>query len=589
MSPPGGSRIGPTSGREIVQKMFEGEEKTKLDQAQRTAQIQEQGRTQESVRQGTREAREEQSEQLRQDRTEGQERQGPQRQARTSQKSRTQEQMDGFLSRSSTQQRNREAGRELNQERRTRSHTPQSWSVYNSRQTSSQAKRLIQNRQATKQGQTGRANTSQPQTRTPLPTTRAQPQTRTWTPGTPLNIRYGRAQSQEGQPQARRPFSGRFDATRNLTQQMQRFLVSQQNTRGGAEKNQPPPVMVHLRGSLVFVRDQGKTRAFKLDKDGSLSELPTEDASDQPLSPEAKAQLQKVLGQKGVKSHLDQASSGDTEAVTDAELAAILKEKNDTEGDEGKLDLDTQFALLLYEALEEKKKLGKALGEGEDPEFPNKADWLAFFAKLAKLGNKESQSSKDLDDILGLIFRGMFQKKGKGAYLVGDLKYQRGAREGQEKFAQVAIQNEAFLNFLQQLKPGQTISAQKLAQIFGEELTYLLMRHMGEEAMPQLLGAEKNVVFNAKASVDPYSQARLEHALFATRPQKSGSASLDTGVSQNLPGPAPTGVFANVYELLGLRQRFVGNPKLYTWIAYLGIGAALTGSILLVLSHFLWK
>lgn len=586
MSPPGGSRIGHASGREIVQKMFEGDDKQKLEQAQRTAQIQEQGRVQEASREGTREARDEQAEQTKRDRTESQERRGPDREARTSQKSRSQEQMDGFLKRTSSQQRTREAGREYNQERQMRSHTPQSWSVYNSRQTSSQARRMIQARQqSTRQGQSAKPQTSTPQSRSSLPTTRTAQ--RTWTPSTPLNIRYGRQQGSEGQPQARLPFAGRFSATRTLTQQMQRFLVTQQGAQTAQSQTGKPVVLVHLRGSLVFVRDQGKTRAFKLEKDGSLSELPTDDASDQPLSPEAKAQLQKVLRQKGVKSHLDQASSGETEHVTDAELAAILKEQKDAEGKEGELDLDTRFALLLYEALEEKKKVGKGLKEGEDPDFPTKADWMAFFAKLGKLGNQEQESSKSLEEILGLIFRGLFNKKGKGQYLVGDLKYQRGAREGQEKFAQVAIQNEAFLKFLQQLKPGQSISADKLAQIFGEELTYLLMRHAGEETLPMSTGAEKNVVYNPKASVDLYSQARLEAALFATRLGKGEKTPGTEAGPERFPPPAPTGVFANVYELLGLRRRFEENPKLYTWVAYMGMGAAVGGTLYYVISTFL--
>jgi hypothetical protein len=342
-----------------------------------------------------------------------------------------------------------------------------------------------------------------------------------------------------------------------------------------------------MRGSLIFVRDQGKTRAFKLEEDGSFSELPTEDASDQPLSQEARNQMRKVLRQRGVQSQLDRAQGGESEQVTDAELAAILKEKKGVDGEDGELDAETRFALMLYEALEEKKKTGKKLGEGEDPDFPTKADWLAFFAKLGKLGNKEQESSKSLEDILGMIFRGLFEKKGKGQYLVGDLKYQRGKREGQEKFAQVAIENEAFLKFLQNLKPGQSISPKKLAQIFGEELTYLLMRHAGEEVLPQSTGIEKHVVYNAKASVDPYSQARLEHALFASRLASAENKLGDAPKREIIPLPEPTGVFANVYELLGLRKRFEENPKLYTFVAYLGMGAAVAAALFFTLTKVL--
>lgn len=311
MTPPGGGGVRPPiSGADIVKEMFEGDKQKPLNDAQRSSQLQEQSRTQETVRRGTGEAREEQTEEARRDKAEGQNRtqQRAKTQGRTSTRTRTEKQMDGFLNRSSTQQKTREAGRELNQDRRLRTHTPQSWTVGTSRQASPKAKRFIMARQ-----QANRGNQPKTQTRpqgTPRTPQNYQPSTTARsTPLPQLNIRYGPPatprNTQQARPQTRLPFAGRFDATRVLSQQITRMVVARQasSARNQAQPNQPA-VLVHLRGRLVFVRDGGKTRAFKFNKDGSLSELPTEDASDQPLSNEAKAQLRKVLRQRGIRAHV---------------------------------------------------------------------------------------------------------------------------------------------------------------------------------------------------------------------------------------------------------------------------------------------
>lgn len=273
--------------------------------------------------------------------------------------------------------------------------------------------------------------------------------------------------------------------------------------------------------------------------------------------------------------------------ISEAELAEILAEQEALDGGEGDLDIETKFALLLYEALEENKKTGKKLGEGEDPEFPNKKDWAAFFAKMAKMGNKEKLGKKGLDEILKMMFRGLFNKKGKGKYLVGDLSYQKNGKNRTEKFAQMAV-GEEFAKLLQQMKPGQTLSADKLRQLFGKELSFLLMAHVGEEARALAQGAEKNVIFNPKALIDPYSQARLENAIFSKREsQKSPKLSKESGLDQNAYAKHPQGVFANVYELMGLRKLYGGNPRLYTALTYLGMTAAAGLALAFTLFYFL--
>lgn len=575
MTPTSSGPTGPKTGADIVKEMFEGPKQEELDNAQRTANLQESARSQESVREGSREASREQSEEVKRDRTEGQERRGQQTRGKESLRTQRQKKMDSFLSRRSTQQKSREAGREMGRDRRVRTHNPQSWTVATSRHTSAKARQTIANRQNARASQ--QASTPRGENVPRTPQQQQQPQTQQrWTPSTPLNIRYAQPQARNQPNLLQRPFNGRFDAARNLSQQINRMITGQRSAQGEQASQKQPTVLVHLRGSLVFVRDGGKTRAFKLNKDGSLSELPTEDASDQPLSPEARAQLKKVLRQRGVRSHLGGRHAETKGEVSDAKLAQILAEKGHGEAKEGEgaLDFETKFALLLYEALEEHKKVGKKLGEGEDPAFPTKKDWAAFFAKLAQMGNKEKSGKKSLDKILKLIFRGMFNKKGKGPHLVGDLKFLKEGKNREEKFTQIAISDQELSQLLLQLKPGQTLGVEQLRKLFGEELSYLMMAHTAEMALPLADAEGKNIAFNPKAQIDPFSQARLENKLFEGRRNQKSAEGSGTGQETPAKEPQPGGVFANVYELMGLRKLYEGNPKLYTAIAYLGMTAA---------------
>lgn len=573
MTPTSSGPTGPKTGADIVKEMFEGPKQEELNNAQRTANLQESARSQEVVREGTREASREQSEEVKRDRTEGQERQGQQTRGKESLRTQRQQKMDSFLSRRSTQQQSREAGREMGRDRRVRTHNPQSWTVATSRHTSSKARQTIMNRQNARASQQASTPRGQNLPRTPQQPTQTQQR---WTPSTPLNIRYAQPQPRNQPNLLQRPFSGRFDAARNLSQQINRMITGQRAAQGDQASQNRPTVLVHLRGQLIFVRDGGKTRAFKLNKDGSLSELPTEDASDQPLSPEARAHLKKVLRQRGVRSHLGGRQSDAKGEVSEAKSAQILAEKGSGQAKEGEgaLDFETKFALLLYEALEEHKKVGKKLGEGEDPAFPTKKDWAAFFAKLAQMGNKEKSGKKSLDQILKLIFRGMFNKKGKGAHLVGDLKFLKEGKNREEKFTQIAISDQDFSQLLLQLKPGQTLSVEQLRKLFGEELSYLMMAHTAEMVLPLADAEGKNIAFNPKAQVDPFSQARLENKLFEGRRNQKSAEGSGTGQESPAKGPQSSGVFANVYELMGLRKLYEGNPKLYTAIAYLGMTAA---------------
>jgi hypothetical protein len=587
--PAGGGGVKPTQGQQIVADMFKGMEQKKLTQEQQASQLQEQSQQQQSLREASKEGQTQEVENQRGEKAEeGRSHEASRRGVETLETKRDKV-MDGFLSRGSNQAKTREAGKELTRDKGIRQHGAQSWTVSTSRQTPPKAQRMIQARQVSQTfTPQGRSTASTAQGRAGLGQGLSQmPSARTLTT-TPFPIRYGRSTQPGAEAMPQRPVMQRFDGLKNLRQQIANLLVAKPPGMAQAKGEKSVPV-VELRSNLVFVREGGKTRAFKLEKDGSLSELPTDDASETPLSKEAKAELKKVLRQHGIKSEVEGEAAELKGEISDAELAQLLTEMEAMEsGEGGPTDIETKFALLLYQALEENKKTGKKLHDGEEPKFPSKKDWETFFAKLGKMGNQEKLNKKSLDEILGLIFRGLFQKKGKGSYLVGDLEYQGKGKNRQDKFAQIEVTQEDLLKFFQALTPGQSISLDKLAEAFGAELTYLMMAHVGEAAFNMASSAERHVQFDPRANFDPFTQARFEQNLLnSSRRQDRSRAENDRSLrekgSMGDPVSPPQGVFANVYELLGLRKKYEGNPKLFTAVAFLGISTAVTLAVLAIL------
>jgi len=598
-SPGGGGNSGvggpPRGAADIVRNMFQQNEAKPLENAQQAANLVEQTRTQEQTRETVRQSDS-------QSHTEGTPREGD---THGTEGSRPRElgadrpvresEMDGFLARSSQQQQQRDAGRSLTRPQQSLgSINAQAWSVGNSMNTPETARTLIQQRQQQGMMQQG-ANpqaSARPMTGNPAGTMERampmMPRTPLTTPeqSLPLLITYARAFSSGGETSAR-AFTGSGFNPENFMQTVQRLVQNQMGAAAQQLFATGLPVAVQVRGNIVFVKDGKEFRAFKLNKDGSLSELPSEDGGEHPLSPEAQALLGKVLGQRALHARKD-GMMKDSEKLLEAEAERLQEGRAEGRKEaEGEVfDFETRFALLLHEVLEEGRDIDKPLG-GKDPSFPTKSDWAAFFARMMKVGNQEKDGKKAMEAVLNMIFRGLFKKEGQGSVMVGDIKFLQDEKTKEEKFAQVAVEDELFLKLLANLKPGQKISKEQLKAVFGDELNYTELEHIAEQI--QASKAEefaKNVIFNPKGNIDPFSQARLERSIFGNRkPEKLPPLPLDSGsAALPLPDPGPQGVPANVFELLGLRDRYQGKPRLYTFIFYmvsltvLGITA---GSLLL--------
>ncbi len=333
-------------------------------------------------------------------------------------------------------------------------------------------------------------------------------------------------------------------------------------------------VAVAFHGSLLFVKDGDKTRSFRLLEDGTLWETHTEQGGGGPLSSQARAEIIRVLRQRGLHSKLTGGESSETQLLD--KLAAKLLEK-DAKGrkvDAGRVfKEDSSFAHLLREVLEEGREWEYVLGEGEHAEFLPKEDWEGFFSRMMGLGNAERPASKKFDQILKFVFRGLFQKPGSAEEtLVSDIQYQRGQKVKEEKFAQINLDNDEILEFLDHLKPGQPFEKSLLEKHFGENLNYKELAHLLEKTSPALASEVlKDVQFDPSSNVDLYSQARLEHSIFSKSKREN-----EEGKNAFAPG----------YDLQEkIKRRFIGKAKLYTAISYVAGILFLLFLIFFLLSH----
>ncbi|MCB1215504.1 MAG: hypothetical protein KDK66_08525, partial [Deltaproteobacteria bacterium] len=346
---------------------------------------------------------------------------------------------------------------------------------------------------------------------------------------------------------------------------------------GANPKNWPAVLAQVLQNGQILVKDGDKYRLFKANEKGELMEQDGPDSDGKPLSEGARQEIRRVLGQRRTSERdFAQKQQAELDKGILAERAgqtAAAKEAKKISG-----DIESRFALLLQKVLEEHKKAGKALQEGEQAEFPQKTNWMGFFTNLKNSGNVEQKLSKSMDEILKLLFRGAFDKKSGGLQLVGDLTYLKEGKDFTEKFAQIAIADAEFAKLLQSLKPGEAIDLAKLKQILGEQLEFLRHKHQGEKQFAMASESESHVQFNAKSKTNTFSQARLEGKLLAQR-KSPKAATLPEVETKSNPQVPQQGVFANVYELINIKRQFPQLSKTWVFLTYALIASILGVSL----------
>lgn len=341
------------------------------------------------------------------------------------------------------------------------------------------------------------------------------------------------------------------------------------------------PVAAFLHGNMLFVKDGDRLRTYRLLEDGTLHET-SQEHEGSPLTPEARAEMSRVLRQKGIHARLsgERGEMGETRELEgegrsefDRSSQRAQDRSMNARGELRTLSReDSHFAHLLREVLEEGREVGQELGEGEEAQFASKKDWSAFFGRMLGMGSAEKKGKKTFDQMMGFIFRGLYKKQGEaGSTLVSDIKYQLSGKTKEDRFAQIGIEDAQLIALLQKFTPGQAISKDLLKQYFGEEITFTQLIHVIHQSDP-LLASEllKNVKFDPSSTINLYDQAKLEHHIFSN--SKRRPSVIIPGPDLSSPENAGALFDGNAYNLFDKQKRDVfGKVKLYTFLTYAGL------------------
>lgn len=180
--------------------------------------------------------------------------------------------------------------------------------------------------------------------------------------------------------------------------------------------------------------------------------------------------------------------------ITEAELEVALKASKFG----GKERLLTPFEKTLVARFEEGMKQAKESADGQFHFLKKSAgEWTGFFEKFV---SRTIQKVVNLEDVQGLLFRGLLQEKGasqKGV-MISDVM----TAMGTDKFARISVA----LGKAQQLAmaiPGAVLTREAVqGAVVGEQLQYL--------ALAPQLGEEGGVRFAQAASRGMFSSQQLE-------------------------------------------------------------------------------
>lgn len=177
---------------------------------------------------------------------------------------------------------------------------------------------------------------------------------------------------------------------------------------------------------------------------------------------------------------------------------------------------ESQFEALLKRMLEGGKSATPELANGSKAQFKAKtvSQWKSFFSKLLDGGMKEAPQSKELDQLLEALFRGVYEGEEGQKFLISDLIIKDGDREKTEKFARLQLNDDEKYNEFNRLNPGDNLEKLTLPGVESNQLEYIKMKIEG--AVISTLSAEE-VLQQFKNPISHPAQREMEKALIQGR------------------------------------------------------------------------
>ena len=296
----------------------------------------------------------------------------------------------------------------------------------------------------------------------------------------------------------------------------------------------------------------------------------------QALSPQEQKAAMALLDKLGIKT--DPKNPPQTLGELKALIVAQLKQQGVPEN-----QLEQKAAEIL------KQFLMKPQGEAEQA-AKKTLEPQAFLENALKSGKFGLQeASAQAKDIVGVKVLGTLTHE-QGEFLMANLKLMVGGNPEEVKFAMLKLGEAMQLGSKEMMA---LLNAKNLQDPAVQKLLQNLQNNLGEINFLKLIeqakqNASKQELAYDPKKISPDANTGLERWLVAARGKEEGELAWvdpwDEEGKQRLKDENRS-VFANVYELLGLRRQYEGKQRLYTWIGYSSIAAMVTMALLWVVMH----
>ncbi len=246
------------------------------------------------------------------------------------------------------------------------------------------------------------------------------------------------------------------------------------------------------------------------------------------------------------------------------------------------------FEKLLKEMLGGNKVVPD-LPQGGKARFMPKGgeSWKNFFANMLNLGTKETNITRNVNQLMEALFRGLYRQMAhqKGMTLVSDLNFLIGDKVVADKFARILVDHPELLQQLEKMQPGDPLPADLLKQL-GEELNYIQMTHQPDVTTQSAREAARDAALaQLKLPGNQQAMQRMEQALKKDREARLQRSMSDDNQSRSDQGKGGPFFQGPLYDPRWDRQERLDPPRSWIFFGYAVGGITLVLSVYLVLRY----
>ncbi|MCP5468275.1 MAG: hypothetical protein H7A32_03310 [Deltaproteobacteria bacterium] len=226
-------------------------------------------------------------------------------------------------------------------------------------------------------------------------------------------------------------------------------------------------------------------------------------------------------------------------------------------------------------------------GEGNSEQNKNKVliNWSNTLGTALKGGLFHTkEQSLALEKVQQLLLLGWADLKGK-SILVGNLLQRTGSHPQEIRLAMLKVPHPDLLSELRQLAPGEKIPNELLSKLAGSDgkLQFERIAEKNSALKEAIQQREADPRMDPRFKTDFEQQNKWERSVAAQKKAKP-FVYYEEGANKQNSQDQSEEVFANIYELMGLRKRYDESPKVHMLLTYTAII-----SILAIIMVYLWS